>query len=68
MSAKPYRALGIRCPFCGRMDTLEFAHRDRYLAVECAIVRGGCGARGPETVKRSDAVRLWDRRFDGGEA
>lgn len=59
-----YRALGIRCPFCGREDTTEFAHRGVYLAVECAKVRGGCGARGPEEVKRRDAVALWNRRWD----
>ena len=62
-----YRTLGKQCPFCGRMDTLEFAHRGNVLAVECAVIRGGCGARGPEVRKHGEAVKLWNRRETDAE-
>ena len=57
-----YKKIGLRCPFCGKEETLEFAHRGSYLAVECAIARGGCGARGPEAMKHGEAVQLWNNR------
>lgn len=56
------RSLGIACPFCGRNDTLEFAHNGRFLAVECALGKGGCGARGPQTVRHGEAVAMWNKR------
>lgn len=62
------RAIGQQCPFCGRKNTLEFAHRGRYLSVECAVTRGGCGARGPECRKHGDAVARWNKRHAEGNS
>ena len=56
------RLSDVSCPFCGRRDTMEFAHHGRFLAVECAAVKGGCGARGPEAVRHGEAVQLWNQR------
>lgn len=59
MVKKP-RAKILKCPFCGNSMTLVAKDKQDDLPPQFYVVCQICGASGPKTKRKSDAVKNWN--------
>lgn len=52
------------CPFCGSGPIAVLAQAVADDLLGNAVYCGGCGATGPVTLDREEAVRKWNERHD----